>query len=368
MTLKALKTIALGAVLAGICAAPMAFAKTQKIGELKDYRAKYEDTFIHLARDHDLGFVEMRAANPGVDPWVPGRGTRLTIPTSHLLPNAKHEGVIINLPEMRVYYFDGKDSKPRTFPIGIGREGLETPRGETTVVRKTEGPTWRPTPRMRKEDPELEAIVPPGPDNPLGTHALYLGWPQYLIHGTNKPFGIGRKISSGCIRMYPEDIKEFFKLVPVGTKVTVIEQPVKLAWIDDTLYIEAHPTEEQSMIVEEMGGVPYEEVPKAEIGRLVDIIGQDYGDINWNALRKVYGVRLGYPVPVGEREPAEENEENKSGEKKVTLSKKEIKDMITAKLDGIYKAETGFAEESGEERSSFASRPVPSNAPRALNQ
>ena len=161
------------------------------------------------------------------------------LPTVHLLPDAAPEGIIINLADMRLYYFAEPGGPMQSFPIGIGREGLLTPLGSTKVVRKNKDPTWRPTPRMRAENPELPEAVPAGPDNPLGNRAMYLGWPQYLIHGTNKPLGIGRRTSSGCVRMYPEDVEYLFDRIAVGTKVTVVDQPIKLSWIDDALYIEA---------------------------------------------------------------------------------------------------------------------------------
>ena len=152
----------------------------------------------------------MVAANPGIDPWVPGEGTEINLPTVHLMPDladADPEGIVVNLAEMRLYFFEKPGGVPQSFPIGIGRDGLNTPTGTTEVVAKRKNPTWRPTKRMRDEDPELPEVVPPGEDNPLGTRALYLGWPQYLIHGTNKPHGVGRRVSSGCVRLYPEDVE-----------------------------------------------------------------------------------------------------------------------------------------------------------------
>ena len=181
--------------------------------ETTSYRAAYEDTLLEVARRFKLGYVEMVAANPGTDPWLPGEGTEVVLPTVHLLPDAAREGIVINLADMRLYYFPEPNGPPRSYPIGIGRDGLTTPLGTTEVVRKRKDPTWHPTARMREEDPELAEVVPPGPDNPLGSRAMYLGWPTYLIHGTNKPWGIGRRSSSGCIRMYPEDAEELFDLV-----------------------------------------------------------------------------------------------------------------------------------------------------------
>lgn len=270
------------------------------VGDTIEYRANYEDTFVHLARDYKLGFVEMRAANPNVDPWLPGEGTDLILPTRHIFPDAPREGIVINLPEMRLYAFlDGK--APVTFPLGVGREGLETPVGTTSIVRKAEGPTWTPTPRMRKEDPLLKASYGPGPDNPLGTHALYLGWPTYAIHGTNRPFGIGRRVSSGCIRMYPEDVITFFGMIPVGTKVTVVDQPIKVAWIDDKLYIEAHPSLEHSLEMEETARIAAPKLTDADMERIIEVAGEDKDKIRWAAVRTAIRERRGYPVDIARR-------------------------------------------------------------------
>lgn len=278
----------------------VAFAGYEKnyVGEMESYKAIYEDTLVHLARKHNLGFVEMRAANPKLDPWIPGAGAHVILPKRHLLPDASREGIVINLPEMRVYaYFNGNEA-PYTYPIGIGREGLETPLGETTVVRKKDGPTWRPTRRMREEDPELESVVPPGPDNPLGTHALYFGWPTYLMHGTNRPYGIGRRVSSGCIRMYPEDIKKFFGQVPVGTKVNVINQPIKVAWIDNELYLEAHPDMQQAMKMEDSGKVEYYNLDDKDIELIIDRAGRYQDRLNWPRIRMALRERKGYPLRI----------------------------------------------------------------------
>ena len=279
------------------------------VGEMVEYDAKYEDTFIHLARDYNLGFTELRAANPYVDPWLPGRGTDLIIPTRHLLPEGPRTGIVINLADMRLYAYINGDEAPYHTPLGIGREGLKTPEGTTKIVRKKEGPTWTPTARMRKEDPELESHYPPGPDNPLGTHALYLGWPTYAIHGTNRPFGIGRRISSGCIRLYPEKITELYDLIPVGTKVTVVNQPIKVAWIDDELFLEANPSLEQSVAMEEMGEVPEEKLSNDEMKLIIKTAGQWQDRLRWPAIRKALKKRNGYPVSIARR-PSLEVDEN----------------------------------------------------------
>ena len=271
------------------------------VGEAIEYNAKYEDTFVHLARRYGLGFVEMRAANPDIDPWIPGRGTDLILPTRHVLPDAPRDGIVINLPEMRLYAFVNKDRAPDTYAIGIGREGLDTPLGRTKVVRKQAAPTWRPTARMRKEDPSLPVSVPPGPENPLGTHAIYLGWPTYAIHGTNRAFGIGRRISSGCIRLYPEKIDDLFRDVKVGTPVTVVDQPIKAGWIDDKLYIEAHPSISQAIQMEETGVLEPTKLNEQELNYILKVAGPHKDRLRWPAIRMAVKARRGYPVPVARR-------------------------------------------------------------------
>lgn len=271
------------------------------VGDIIKYDARYEDTFVHLARDYNLGFTELRAANPYVDPWLPGRGTELILPTRHLLPDAPREGIVINLADMRLYAFINGDEAPYTTPIGVGREGLDTPEGTTKVVRKVDGPVWRPTPRMRKEDPTLKDAYYQGPDNPMGTHALYLGWPTYALHGTNRPFGIGRRVSSGCIRLYPEKISELFELIPVGTKVTVVNQPIKVAWIDDELFLEANPSLAQSVAMEEYGEVPEEKISNDEMRLIVETAGEWQERLRWPAIRKALKERNSYPVSIARR-------------------------------------------------------------------
>lgn len=258
------------------------------IGDMGAYTAAEGDTLAQVARAQGLGYLELQAANPGVDPWAPPPGTALTLPTRHLLPDAPREGVVINLAEMRLYAFTG--AEPATYPIGIGRAGLETPTGTTRVRAKVEGPTWRPTERMRAEDPELPAVVPPGPDNPLGTHALYLGWAQYAIHGTDKPFGIGRRVSSGCIRLDPRDIPLLYEAVPVGAPVTVVDQAVKAAWIDGVLYAEVAPPAR--------AGVAPAALSRDVLERISALAEKHGATVNWRALRTALREARGHPVPV----------------------------------------------------------------------
>lgn len=268
--------------------------------ETASYKTVYEDTLLDLARQFKLGYVEMIAANPGTDPWVPGEGTDVVLPTVHLMPDlgeAKPEGIVINLADMRLYYFDANSPAPRSFPIGIGRDGLNTPTGVTKLVGKRKDPSWHPTARMREDNPELPEVVPAGPDNPLGTRAMYLGWPQYLIHGTNKPWGVGRRVSSGCVRMYPEDVETLFDLVQVGTKVTVIDQPIKLGWIGDELFMEAHPTQKQSDQLEAKGRFE-PELGSEIVEQILTVVGDKRSRLDWGGIRKAAIERRGYPIQI----------------------------------------------------------------------
>lgn len=270
-------------------------------GHMDVYTVEEEDTFLDIARHFGLGYIEMRAANPGVDPWAPTPGEQLVIPGFNLLPRAKQEGIVINLGDMRMYYFKTPGAEPLTYPLGIGSEGLETPTGKTTVVRKAAYPSWYPTPRMREAKPFLPASVPPGASNPLGTHAMYLGWPTFLVHGSNKPWGIGRRVSSGCIRMYPEDVIALFDKVPVGTKVTIVDQPILVGWLDDGLYLEANPSKTQGNDIEINGVHTARPLTDAMRQVIADAAGADAESrIDWDAVDRALRERRGYPVLIAQ--------------------------------------------------------------------
>jgi L,D-transpeptidase ErfK/SrfK len=222
------------------------------VGELQVTKVMGEDTLPDIARRFNLGYEEIARANPGVDPWVPGEGREIVLPTQFVLPAAPREGLVINLAQLRVFYFPKvKEGEPQTVithPIGIGKVGWQTPEGTTKVTGKRTNPTWFPPASVRKEHREagdpLPSKVAPGPDNPLGAHMMTLGWPSYLIHGTNKPYGVGLRSSHGCIRFYPEDIGELYGKIPVGTKVTVVNQPFVFGWHEGALYVQAFPVQE----------------------------------------------------------------------------------------------------------------------------
>jgi L,D-transpeptidase ErfK/SrfK len=212
------------------------------IGMLRHYAVKNNDSLVEIARKFNLGFNEITDANPAVDPFVPETGIRVQIPTEWVLPDVPvHEGIIINVSEMRLYFFPNRNSPfVYTFPIGIGDDGKDTPVGNFRIIKKTARPYWYVPKSIRKEDPKLPPVVPPGPNNPLGTHALRLSLPSVLIHGTNRPWGIGRKVSHGCIHLYPEDIPWLFTHTKKGTRVTIVRQPVKVGTRANKIYLEVH--------------------------------------------------------------------------------------------------------------------------------
>jgi len=265
-------------------------------GESQTYRVRGKSTLLDVARHYDLGYVEVVAANPDVDPWLPGGGTRVLLPDLHLPPSGDHDGIVINLGDMRLYVF-AAGRLARSYPIGIGREGLSTPLGRTTIVRKIMNPTWRPTSRMRREDPTLPAEVAAGPDNPMGTRALYLGFAPYAIHGTNRPFAVGRRVSSGCLRLYSRDIEELYDRVEVGTKVVIVDEPVKLGWMDGELFMEAHPTQQQALALE--AGKPIaSELTPAIAAKVKTAAKEHAARIDWDRVERIAAERRGLAVRI----------------------------------------------------------------------
>ena len=220
------------------------------VGALTIITARADDTLIDIARRHGLGYEDIVRANPDVDTWLPGEGTEVVLPTRYVLPPGERRGLILNLAEYRLYYFPepGPDERAivMTYPMSIGRMDWETPLGRTSVISKVTNPAWYPPASVRAEheadgDP-LPRIVPPGPKNPLGKHAMKLGLPGYLIHGTNRPAGVGMRVTHGCIRLFPEDIGFLFGQVGVNTLVRIINEPVKIGWDGDELVVEVHQT------------------------------------------------------------------------------------------------------------------------------
>ena len=219
------------------------------IGEIRFAKARRDETLLDIARTHDLGQNEILLANPAVDRWLPEDGAMVKLPNRYVLPDAERRGLVLNLPEMRLYYFP--EPKPGevpvviTHPVSVGRMDWETPLGITKIVSKTLDPTWTPPQSLKEEALAdgriLPDVVPAGPDNPLGRYAMRLGIPGYLIHSTNKPYGVGMRVTHGCVRMYPEDIAALFDEIPTGTPVQIVNQPIKLGWLAGSLFLELHP-------------------------------------------------------------------------------------------------------------------------------
>lgn len=261
------------------------------------------EVLVDVARQFDLGYVQLVVANPGVDPWLTAPGRSLTLPALYLLPDAPRRGIVINLAEQRLFYFPPGGRSVETFPIGVGAIAGATPLGVTRVVAKEDGPTWVPPPSIRAEEPDLPASIPPGPDDPLGAFALRLGWDNYLIHGTNKPYGVGRDVSHGCIRLYPEDIEKLFHEVPVGTMVRVIDQQVEVAWVDDRLMVEVHPDKARVNAID-IGKDAAPTMPPDLVARVMQAAGDAAPDVDWSAVDRAGRAQNGMPVAVLTRAPS----------------------------------------------------------------
>jgi L,D-transpeptidase ErfK/SrfK len=301
MAIPAIRTVGLLACLVGLLVATSGSQAADGtagdlIGTARVHVVAPGETLLEIARHYDLGFVELRAANPGVDPWIPPRGLELALPTVQVLPEAPRRGIVINLAEQRLYHFPAVGAIV-TYPIGTGRQGWMTPLGQTRVVDKRANPVWVPPASIRAERPDLPAAVPPGPANPLGRYALDLGWEGFVIHGTNRPYGVGRRVSHGCIRLYPEDIEALFNRVAVGTPVTVIDQPVKIGRSDGELYLEVHPTQTQADEIEACGRFTPERVARLE-RRILDAAGADTPRLDWALIEQITRERRGIPVRV----------------------------------------------------------------------
>jgi L,D-transpeptidase ErfK/SrfK len=267
------------------------------VGEDQSVETVYEDTLYDLARKFSLGSEELIRVNPGVDPWLPGAGKKLVVPGRHILPPGPHEGIVVNLPEHRLYYFPkpkrGGPIEVITYPVSIGKMDWRTPLGLTHVIAKQKDPTWFPPESVRKEHAEagdpLPAKVPPGPANPLGAYAMRLaaGNGTYLIHGTNNPIAVGLAVTHGCIRMYPDDVAALFPLIPVGTPVHLINEPVKVAWVDGELFLEAHPPVDAQGQSFEPNVDQFAEMLRAQVGETTVAINWDYAR---EVLQKADGV------------------------------------------------------------------------------
>lgn len=267
------------------------------IGKITTTRVLKEQTLLDIARQNDIGWEDISLANPGLSIWLPDINHKVILPTQFILPKAQRSGVVINLPEMRLYHYQmsGSDSSHvvKTYPVSIGQQDWQTPLGQATITRKRKNPIWTPPESIKKEALSegvvLPDIVPAGPTNPLGDYALSLNKTGYLLHGTNRPLGIGARITHGCIRLYPEDIEELFHNVSIGTEVHIINEPVKLGRLNNELYLEVHPP-----LVE----FPLSDAQMLEIATqmLLKEIAQQPTKVHSSLLRRTVKYKTGIPV------------------------------------------------------------------------
>jgi len=269
------------------------------VGQLQDTRVQAGETLLDIARRYSVGLDELQNANPDVDAWLPTVGQRVLISSQHILPDVPWEGIVVNLAELRLYYFP--PSKPgerrvvMTYPVGIGSEGRAIPVALTSVIQKKIDPAWVvPESILAEHEAEgdpLPKVVPPGPDNPLGRYALRLGLSSFLIHSTNHPYSVGMRISHGCLRMYPEDIEDLFGKVAVGTSVRIINQPYKAGWQGGVLYLEAHPPLVESGYSADTNLTPM-------VTALTHVVSQHLNDHAWQAAARVASQESGIPTPI----------------------------------------------------------------------
>ncbi len=312
--LPALLTLLVG-VPASAATYPLPAEADSVIGEIQYVVTRYEDTLLDIGRRFGIGYEEIVNANPGIDAWVPGAGVRVTIPSRFILPDAPREGIVVNLPEHRLYYFPkqqpGEPAVVQTYPVSVGKEDWTTPVGVTRIVDKRVRPTWYPPESVRAEHAAqgrfLARAVPPGPDNPLGEFAMRLGLPggAYLIHGTNKPTGVGMPVTHGCIRMFPEDIENVFQQVPVNTTVRILHQPSKMGWLGDNLYLEVHGMLEGQKDPETYG---LTQLTRAVVAATKDRAVQ----LDWKHAEEVFAKATGVPEPLSHLPPVVANTESAS--------------------------------------------------------
>ncbi|MEI6413904.1 MAG: L,D-transpeptidase family protein [Pseudomonadota bacterium] len=269
------------------------------VGNLQYTAAKHNnDTLSDIARRFNIGFDQITQANPKVNAWYPKQGTRVLLPSRYILPKAERRGVVLNLPEMRLYYFKTVEGVPQveTHPISIGRMDWQTPLGLTTITEKLRNPAWHPPESIKREHAKegdiLPDVVEAGPDNPLGEYALRLGVKGYLIHGTDKEYGIGMRVTHGCIRMYPEDIEQIFRQVAAKTPVQFVNQPIKLGWQADILFIEVHPSLEEDNLT-----------PQALLTKAEEMVAQATQQrrirLDRRRLQMAVQTPSGLPIPIG---------------------------------------------------------------------
>ena len=266
------------------------------VGTIAAIDTRENDALPDIARHFGLGYNDISIANSSVSPWTPKPGSHVLLPVQFILPDSPHKGIALNLANMRLFYYPKKQpDKVYTYPVGIGRQGWNTPMGLTSIVTKDANPSWTVPESIHREHAEkgdsLPKVVGSGPDNPLGLYAMRLGIPGYLIHGTNKPYGIGMQISHGCVQMYPEDIEVLFKKATVGMPVRIIHQPYMTAWHQDMLYLEAHePLEKWAK--------DKAKLKKQVVKQLHELSDERSVAVDWNKVERILQRSDGIPTPV----------------------------------------------------------------------
>jgi len=272
------------------------------IGEIQTTTVRAGESLGEVGRRFDVGVYEMIEANPKLDPWAPTPGSVVIIPTQFILPKVSRIGLVLNLAEMRLYYFHPDKQLVTTHPLGIGKKGWTTPLGQTVIINKKKDPPWYPPKSIHEEHlakgDNLPPVVAGGtPDNPLGRYALYLGLKgltaksgSFLIHGTNRPAGVGVRVTHGCIRLFPEDIESLFYKVPIGTPVHIIHEPFKVGWYKQRLYLESH----QPLTEPQYNG-------SNSLSRLTKIIEESINgsyEVNWTSAKMAAKAAQGYPIRI----------------------------------------------------------------------
>jgi len=267
------------------------------IGKVQYATVQRGESLSNIGRRFDVGVYEMIEANPKLNPWAPRMGTKVTIPTRFILPPGSRKGIVLNLAELRLYYFHPDKKLVTTHPVGIGKKGWKTPIVTTFVIDKTVDPSWRPPKSIQeayaKKGKTLPDIVPPGPKNPLGSHAIRLALPGYLVHGTNRPGGIGVRVTSGCIRLYPADIASLFHKVKIGTSFRIIHYPYKVGWHHGTLFVEIHEPLSEPYYSARQTLDDFKDKLKETIREKAPHL-----HLNWESTFRILREEIGYPIPL----------------------------------------------------------------------
>jgi len=271
------------------------------VGTIAAVNTRENDTLSDIARHFGLGYNDISKANPTIAPWTPVPGSRVLLPLQFILPDTSRKGIILNLANMRLFYYPKQQpDKVFTYPVGIGRQGWNTPMGLTSIVAKKANPTWVVPASIHQEHAQkgdsLPAVIAAGPDNPLGLYAMRLGFPRYLIHGTNKPYGIGMQISHGCVQLYPEDIEVLFKNASVGMPVRIIHQPYMTAWQEDMLYLEANEPLQQ-------WAQDKPRLKKQLLKQLRQVSSKKNVAIDWEKVDRIIERSDGIPTPILTQSP-----------------------------------------------------------------